>query len=73
MFVYFWERECVCPWAGEGQRERETEDPSPSKLWAYSREPDKGLELSNWDILTETEVRGLTDWVTQVPQDILFS
>ena len=32
-------------WAGEGQRERETESEAGSRLWAVSTEPDAGLEL----------------------------
>ena len=45
--------------AGEGQRERETEDPK----WVYadSREPDAGLELTNREIMTQAKVRHLTD------------
>ena len=39
---------------GEGQRERETED--PSRLSAVSTEPDVGLELTNCDIMTCAEV-----------------
>ena len=65
MFIYFWERESV---SGRGaERERETESEAGSKLWAISTEPDMGLEPTNCEIMTWTEVRGLIDWDTQAP------
>ena len=36
--------------SGEGQKERETED--PSKLYTVSTEPAVGLELTNHEIMT---------------------
>ena len=65
---YFWERHRA--WAGEGQRERETQNPiqdpgselsvqSPtrgSKSWAMS------------EIMTRAKVSHPTDWATQAPQ-----
>ena len=49
------------------QGERETESEAVSRLWAVSTEPDAGLEHTNYEIITQTEVRCLTDWATQVP------
>ena len=56
---------------GEGQRERETQNQSKagSKLRTVSTEPstepDTGLELTNWEIMTWAEVGRLADWATQ--------
>ena len=46
----------MCEW-GEGQRERETQDPKQ----APGSEPDTGLELKNHEIMTWAEVRRLTE------------
>ena len=67
MFIYFWDRERDSAWAGEGQRERETESKAGSRIWAVSAEPDAGLDLTNREIMTWAEVRRLTDWATQEP------
>ena len=64
VFIYFWDS----AWAGEGQRERETESEAGSKLWAVSTKPDAGLELTNHEIMTWAKVGGSTDWATQVHQ-----
>ena len=37
------------------------------RLWAVSTEPDVGLEPTSCEIMTWAEVRGPTDWATQVP------
>ena len=37
---------------GEGQRERETESETGSRLQAVSTEPDAGLKLTNREIMT---------------------
>ena len=52
MFIYFWKRERA--WAGEGQRERETED--PSRLCTVSTEPDTGPKPTDREIMTWAEV-----------------
>ena len=57
-------------WAGEGQTERETESEAGSRLRDISTELDMGLELTNCEIMTWAEGRRLTDWATQVPQEI---
>ena len=48
---------------GEGQREREgdIELEAGSRLRAISPEPDAGLELTDREIVTQAEVRRLTD------------
>ena len=53
--------------AGEGQKERETQNPkqAPSWLWAVSTEPNAGLKLTSYEIMTWAEVGRLTDWATQ--------
>ena len=69
-FIYFWETE----WAGEGQREGETQNPKQapgSELSAQSPEQ-AGLELTNREIMTWAEVGSSTNWATQVPH-LLFS
>ena len=57
--------------AGEGQRERERE--IPSRLSAFSAEPDMGLELTNREIVTWAEVGRSTDWATQAPLPEVFN
>ena len=53
--------------AGERQREGDTESEAGPRLWAVSTKPDKGLELTNREIMTWAEVWRLTEWATQVP------
>ena len=54
---------------GEGaEREGDTEWEAGSRLWAVSTEPDAGLELKNYKIMTWAEVGRSTDWATQAPQ-----
>ena len=55
---------------GEGQREpraRDTESEAGSRLCAVNTEPDAGLELTNFRIMTSAEVGCLTDGATQAP------
>ena len=52
---------------GKVEREGETESEVGSRLWAVLTEPDLGLELTNYEIMTWAEVRPPTDWATQVP------
>ena len=67
-------RETYSLWAGEGHRERETQNPKQapgSEL--VSTEPDTGLELTDREIMTWAEVGRLTDWATQAPQSSVFN
>ena len=63
--VYFWRRERNR--VEKGQRERETESETGSRLWAVSTAPDMGLKLMNFEIMTWAEVRHLTAWATPAP------
>ena len=72
MFIFERESPSEQAWAGEGQTEGDTECEAGSKLWALSTEPDRGLELTNWEIMTWAEVKHLTNWATQVPQILTF-
>ena len=70
MFIYFWERERHTHrvWAGEGQRET-----GRHRIWSGLQAPscqhraDVGLEPTNCEIMTWTEVGHSTDWATQAP------
>ena len=57
---------------GGAEREEDTESETGSRLWAISPEPDAGLELTDREIVTWTEVGRLTDWATQVSLFIYF-
>ena len=66
-FIFESERDRV--WAGEGQREKETENPKQapgSELSAQSRM--WGLELTNCEMVTWAEVWRSTEWATQAPR-----
>ena len=64
-FIHFWETEHE---QGRGrEREGDTESEAGSRIWAVSTEPDTGLELTNCEIMTWAQVRGLTDWAIQAP------
>ena len=65
MFIYFWGRERQSTGGGGA----DTESEAGSRLWDVSTEPDVGLELTNREIMTWAEVRCLTNWATQVPQE----
>ena len=56
-FKFILERETDRAPAGEGQRERETQDPkqAPGSEPSISTEPDVGLELTNTEIMTEPQ------------------
>ena len=75
MFIYyFWERETGCKQGKGREREGDTESEAGSRLWAVSTEPNVGLELMSHEVMTWAEVRGSTDWATQVPREgILLS
>ena len=67
MFTYFQEREWDRVWAGQGQREGDTESEAGSRLRAVGTEPNGGLELTDHEIMTWAEVGRPTDWATQAP------
>ena len=57
---------------GGAEREGDTEYKASSRLWAVSTESDAGLEPVNHEIMTQTEVRGPTNWATQAPLNYDF-
>ena len=65
--AYFWERDRVR--AGEGQREKETQNPkrAPGSEQAFSAEPDVGLTFTDGEVMTWAEVGHLTDRAPQAP------
>ena len=67
MFIYFWDRGRESTSGGGAEREGDTESETSSRLWAVSTEPDAGLELTDREIMTWSEVGRLTDWATQAP------
>ena len=64
---YFWERERE---HGRGRGRERGRQKIGSGLCADSREPNAGLKLMNYEIMTWAEVRHLTDWATQVPRTL---
>ena len=66
MLIYFWKRDRA--WVGEEQREGDTDSKAGSRLPAVSTEPEAGIDLKNYEIMTWAEVWGLTKWATQAPQ-----
>ena len=54
------------------EREGDTESEAGSRPWAVSLEPDTGLELARWEIMTWAEVGRPTWWAAQVPQGLIF-
>ena len=59
-FMFIFERERVCE-QGRGEREGDTESEAGSRLRAVGTKPDVGLEPMNHKIVTQAEVRHLTD------------
>ena len=54
--------------SGRGaERGGDTESEAGSRLWAFSTEPDAGLELTDHEIMSWAELERLTDWATQAP------
>ena len=53
---------------GGAEGEGDIESEAGSRLWAVSTGPDAGLELTDREIMTWAEVRRLTNWATQAPQ-----
>ena len=68
--LFIFERQSTS--GGGAEREWDTESEADSRIWAVTREPDVGLELTNREIMTWAEVRHLTDWATQAPHDFIF-
>ena len=66
------EREKQSMSGGVSEREGDTESEASSRLCAVTTEPDAGLELMDWDIMTWAEVRRLSDWATQAPSHSYF-
>ena len=67
MFIIFAsKREAECRWGG-AEREGDTESEAGSRLWAVSTEPEVGLELTDHEIMTWSEVGRWPDWATQAP------
>ena len=69
MFIYFWERERQNASRGWAESEGDTESEAGSRLWAARTESNTGLKLTNCEIMTWAEVRRLTNWAIQVPQE----
>ena len=70
MFIYFWQRDRA--WAGEGQRERETQNPKQAPGSELSgTEPDMGPEPTDCETMTRAEVGRSTNRTTQAPLYIL--
>ena len=63
LFIFERERESAREHTSRGGTEREgdTESEAGSRLRAVNTEPDRGLELTNREIITWVEVGGLTD------------
>ena len=76
MFIYFSEKETDTEHeqgrGREREREGDTESKAGSRLQAVSTEPDAGLELTNYEIMTWAEVGGLIDGATQAPLNQKF-
>ena len=51
-FIYFWDRERQSMNGGGAEREGVTESEAGSRLRAVSTEPDMGLELMEYKIMT---------------------
>ena len=62
-----WERDEPNVSGGGAEREGDTELEAGSRLWALSTEPNAGLELTSYEILTWAKVGGLIHWATQAP------
>ena len=58
--------------AYEQGRKREGDSESQNPKQAPGSEPDVGLELPNYEIMTRAEVWCLTYWATQASQEYSF-
>ena len=63
MFIFERDRQSMS--GGGAEREGDTESKLGSRLWAASTEPDAGLKLMDYEIITWAEVGLSTDWTTQ--------
>ena len=72
MSFCFWEKKTQRGSRGGTEREGDTESKAGSRLRAVITEPDVGLELTNCETRTWTEVRRSTDWATQVPHPSIY-
>ena len=73
MFIFEGERDRVqavvggrekrrqCTSRGGEEREGDIEFEAGARLWAVSTEPDTGLKLMNYEVMTSAEVRCLTN------------
>ena len=52
VYLFLRERQRDSPNRGGAEREGDTESEAGSRLQAVSTEPDAGLELTNWEIMT---------------------
>ena len=72
MFIYFWRRERQS-WAGEGQKEGDTESEVGSRLLELSAQSlTQAWTHELCEIITWAEVRRLTDWAIQVLSYFFF-
>ena len=69
-FLFIFER--ASEQAGEGQRERETQNPKQAPGSELSAEADTGLEPMSPEIITWAEVTRLADWANEVPHGYVF-
>ena len=58
---------------GGAERGGNTESEAGSHLPAVRAEPDRGLELTNREIMTWAEAVRLTSWATQVPLHLILT
>ena len=65
MFIYFWETDRLR--AGEGQTERETQNPKQAPGSELSAQSPMWAPNLEYDIMTWAKVGSLTDWTTQAP------
>ena len=61
VYLFLRERDRDRVWVEEGEREGDKESEAGSRLPAASTESDVGLEPTNCEIMTQAEVRRLTD------------
>ena len=74
-FIYFWQRERDRAWAGEGQRDRETQNPKQalgSELSAQSWTWGSGSQTARSWLEPKSRVGRSTDCTTQVPRYFAF-
>ena len=68
MFIYFWERLRQNASGLGTEREGDTESEAGCRLRAVSTEPDAGLKLTRYEIMTWAEV----ERATQAPQCLCY-